>query len=117
MLALTEGLLGSAPITLRAKNGLGVTECDVAFQSPLPQVPQIQLRIPVTQDPPGDPGRNRIPAGRIALCPGELAASETPEEIVAQHPRLTIESIRAAIAFAAEALRADVIYPFERVVS
>ena len=41
----------------------------------------------------------------------KLAAGETIEQILAAHPRLTEEAIRAAIAFAAEALRADVIYP------
>lgn len=41
----------------------------------------------------------------------KLAAGETFEQILEAHPRLTNEAIRAAIAFAAEALRADVIYP------
>jgi uncharacterized protein (DUF433 family) len=33
---------------------------------------------------------------------------------MSEHPRLTAAAIRAAIAFAAEALRADVIYPSEK---
>ncbi len=33
------------------------------------------------------------------------------EQILEAYPRLTPEAIRAAIAFAAEALRADVVYP------
>jgi len=41
----------------------------------------------------------------------ELAAGETFEEILAAHPRLTREAIRAALAFAADALKADVVYP------
>ncbi len=41
----------------------------------------------------------------------KLAAGETVEQILAAHPRLTEEGIRAALAFAAEALRADVVYP------
>ena len=41
----------------------------------------------------------------------DLDSMETIEQILAAHPRLTEEAIRAAIAFAAEALRADVIYP------
>lgn len=41
----------------------------------------------------------------------KLAAGEMIEQILAAHPRLTEEAIRAAIAFAAEALRADVVYP------
>lgn len=40
-----------------------------------------------------------------------LAAGETIEGIVEEHPRLTREAVLAAIEFAAEALRADVVYP------
>ncbi|MCF7733034.1 MAG: DUF433 domain-containing protein, partial [Akkermansiaceae bacterium] len=40
-----------------------------------------------------------------------LGAGETIETIVAEHPRLTRESVLAAVEFAARALRADVIYP------
>ncbi len=40
-----------------------------------------------------------------------LGAGETPEQIVAAHPRLTHEAVLAAAAFAAQALRADVVYP------
>lgn len=45
----------------------------------------------------------------------KLAAGESEDQILRGHPRLTVEGIRAAIAFAAEALRADVVYPFEKV--
>lgn len=40
-----------------------------------------------------------------------LGAGETIENILAAHPRLTVEAIRAAQAFGAEVLRADVVYP------
>ncbi|MBS3968226.1 MAG: DUF433 domain-containing protein [Truepera sp.] len=40
-----------------------------------------------------------------------LAAGETKEQLLAAHPRLTSEAIDAALAFAAQALRADVVYP------
>lgn len=40
-----------------------------------------------------------------------IAAGETTAQILEAHPRLTPTAIRAAVAFAAEALRADVIYP------
>jgi len=40
-----------------------------------------------------------------------LGSGETIETIVAEHPRLTRESVLAAVEFAARALRADVIYP------
>ncbi len=41
----------------------------------------------------------------------KLGAGETIEQILEAHPRLTKESVLAAISFAKEALRADVIYP------
>jgi len=42
-----------------------------------------------------------------------LGAGETTEAILEAHPRLTREAIQAALSFAAEALRADVVYPAE----
>ena len=47
----------------------------------------------------------------VELILEKLAAGESVEQILAAHPRLTSDSIRAALAFAARALRADVIYP------
>ncbi len=47
----------------------------------------------------------------VELILEKLAAGETPEQILESHPRLTREAIQAALAFAAEALRYDVIYP------
>ena len=40
-----------------------------------------------------------------------LGAGESIETILAAHPRLTREAVLAAVAFAAEALKADVVYP------
>jgi len=40
-----------------------------------------------------------------------LAAGESIADIVASHPRLTEALVREALAFAAQALRADVTYP------
>lgn len=40
-----------------------------------------------------------------------LAAGETVEQILEAQPRLTREAIQAALAFAADVLRADVVYP------
>ena len=40
-----------------------------------------------------------------------VGAGESIEAIVDAHPRLTREGVLAAISFAAEALKADVIYP------
>lgn len=50
----------------------------------------------------------RIP---VELILEKIAAGETFEQILEAHPRLTYEAILAAVAFAAEVLRADVIYP------
>ena len=43
-----------------------------------------------------------------------LSAGETTESIVEAFPNLTLEAVRAALAFAATALRADVVYPLPR---
>ncbi len=42
-----------------------------------------------------------------------LAAGEAEQEILAAFPRLTAQGIKAALAFAAEALRNDVVYPVD----
>ncbi len=47
----------------------------------------------------------------VELVLEKLAAGETIEQLLEAHPRLTRETIRAALAFASEALRADVVYP------
>jgi uncharacterized protein (DUF433 family) len=47
----------------------------------------------------------------VELILEKLSAGETVEQILKAHPRLTREAIQAALAFAAEALRADVVYP------
>lgn len=51
----------------------------------------------------------------VELILEKLAAGESVDQILTEHPRLTPEGVRAAIAFAAEVLRADVVYPFEQV--
>ena len=43
----------------------------------------------------------------------KLAAGETIEQIVEAHPRLTRENVLAAIAYAAEAPKSDVVYPID----
>jgi uncharacterized protein (DUF433 family) len=47
----------------------------------------------------------------VELILEKLAAGETIEQILSAHPRLSREAIFAALKFAAEALRADVVYP------
>ena len=47
----------------------------------------------------------------VELVLEKLAAGETVEQILDAHPRLTREAVQAALAFAAQALRTDVVYP------
>ena len=47
----------------------------------------------------------------VELILEKLAAGETVEQIIESHPRLTKEAVYEAIAFAAEAIRGDIIYP------
>jgi uncharacterized protein (DUF433 family) len=47
----------------------------------------------------------------VELILEKLAAGESIEQILEAHPKLTREKIQAALRFAAEALRADVVYP------
>ncbi|MDZ7830627.1 MAG: DUF433 domain-containing protein [Desulfobacterales bacterium] len=49
----------------------------------------------------------------VELILEKIAAGESIDQILKEHPRLTKEAIQAACAFAADALRADVIYPVE----
>lgn len=53
----------------------------------------------------------------VELILEKLAAGESVEQILDAHPRLTREAIQAALAFAKEALRADVIYPVPEAVA
>ena len=67
----------------------------------------------VTSDPRVMMGKPVIAGTRITVefVLEKLAAGESFDHIIESHPRLTREAIRAALAFAAEALRADVVYP------
>lgn len=47
----------------------------------------------------------------VELILEKLAAGETVGQILEAHPRLTEAAVRAAMAFAARAIRADVVYP------
>ncbi|GBC84542.1 hypothetical protein HRbin11_00973 [bacterium HR11] len=60
-------------------------------------------------------GKPHIAGTRIAvdLILEKLAAGESLEQILAAHPRLTPEDIRAALAFAAECVRSLEVYPVE----
>ncbi len=67
----------------------------------------------IVSDPDVMMGKPVIAGTRITveLILEKLAAGETVEQIVKAHPRLSEEAVYAAISFAAEALRADVVYP------
>ncbi len=71
----------------------------------------------ISSDPKIMMGKPTVAGTRITVesILEKLAAGETVEQIVRAHPRLTAEGARAAIAFAAEVLRADVVYPAEKV--
>jgi len=53
----------------------------------------------------------------VELVLEKLAAGETIEQVLDAHPRLTREAIQAALSFATEALRADVVYPMAEAVA
>jgi uncharacterized protein (DUF433 family) len=67
----------------------------------------------IASDPNVMMGKPVIAGTRITveLILDKLAAGETVSQILASHPRLTEESIRAALAFASQTLKADVVYP------
>ena len=65
----------------------------------------------ITCDPKVMMGKPVIRGTRITveLILEKLAAGESVDQILSEHPRMTAEAIRAAIGFAAQALRADVV--------
>lgn len=67
----------------------------------------------IISDPQVMLGKPVIAGTRITveLVLEKLAAGETIEQILEAHPKLTREKIQAALRFASEALRADVVYP------
>lgn len=73
----------------------------------------------IVSDPKVMMGKPTIAGTRITVefILESLAAGETQEQLLEDHPRLTREAIQAALAFAAEALKADVIYPVMEAVS
>ncbi len=51
----------------------------------------------------------------VELILERLASGETIEQVLDAHPRLTRQAVLAALGFAAQALRADVVYPIAEV--
>ena len=69
----------------------------------------------IVSDPAVMMGKPVIKGTRITveLILEKLAAGETVEQLLEAHPRLTREDIQAALSFAAETLRSDVVYPID----
>ena len=67
----------------------------------------------IISDPAVMMGKPVVAGTRITveLILEKMAAGETVAQILEAHPRLTREAVLAALAFAAQALRADVVYP------
>jgi len=67
----------------------------------------------IVSDPKVMMGKPVIVGTRITveLILEKLASGETIEQILSAHPRLTEEAIYAALSFATEVLRADIVYP------
>ena len=67
----------------------------------------------IVSDPAVMMGKPVIAGTRITveLILEKLAVGETIEQILEAHPRLTRKAIQAALMFAAEVLKADVVYP------
>ena len=67
----------------------------------------------IISDPAIMMGKPVIAGTRITveLILEKLAAGETVDQVIEAHPRLTRQAIQAALAFAAEAPRAYVLYP------
>ena len=72
----------------------------------------------IQSDPSIMMGKPVITGTRITveLILEKLAAGETIEQILEAYPRLTRDAIKAALTFATEVLRADVIYPLPEMV-
>ena len=67
----------------------------------------------IVSDPSIMMGKPVVAGTRITveLILEKLAAGESHEQLLEAHPRLTRQAILAALEFAAQALRADVVYP------
>ena len=70
----------------------------------------------ITSDPAVMMGKPVVAGTRLTVefILDELAAGTSVGQLVASHQRLTPEAVSAALAFAARALRADVVYPLAR---
>lgn len=69
----------------------------------------------IVSDPAVLAGKPVIKGTRVSveLLLEKLAAGESERQVLEAHPHLPDDAVRAALAFAAQALRADVVYPIE----
>jgi uncharacterized protein (DUF433 family) len=67
----------------------------------------------IVSDPQVMMGKPVVAGTRITvdLILEKLGSGESIEAVLESHPRLTRDGVLAALRFAAEALRADVVYP------
>jgi uncharacterized protein (DUF433 family) len=67
----------------------------------------------ITSDPAIMLGKPVIAGTRLTveLILEKLGAGETIEALLEDHPRLTREGVLAALSFAADVLKSDVVYP------
>ena len=67
----------------------------------------------ITSNPNVMMGKPVVTGTRITveLILEKLAAGETIEELLEAYPRLTREGIQAALFYAAQTLRSDIVYP------
>lgn len=70
----------------------------------------------IVSDPKIMMGKPVVEGARITveLILEKLAAGESLEQLIEEHPRLTEQTIREALDFAGRALKADVIYPLNK---
>ena len=73
----------------------------------------------ITSDPNILFGKPAIKGTRIPveLILDELSAGTTIDDVIDSYPRLTREAIYAALAFAADTLRMEVVYPLDSAAS
>ena len=67
----------------------------------------------IVSDPKVMMGKPVVAGTRVTvdLILEKLGSGESIEAVLASHPRLTREGVLAALRFAAQALRAEVVYP------
>ncbi|RIL11938.1 MAG: DUF433 domain-containing protein [Proteobacteria bacterium] len=73
----------------------------------------------ITSDPDIMMGKPVIAGTRITveLILERLSAGETIEQLLEAHPRLSREAVLEALAYAAQALKSEVVHPFPKKVA